>query len=60
MFNYYYKLTAAAIEGTKIESVSYPDGVTLVVKAATPEDAFDLAQSRINMNDWELDRTEDA
>ena len=60
MFNYYYKLTAAAVEGTKLETVSYPDAIVLVVKATTPDNAFELAESRINMNDWELDRTEDA
>ncbi len=60
MFNYYYKLTAEAVEGTKVEVVSYPDPIVLIVKAANIEDAFELAQSRINMNDWELDRTEDA
>ena len=60
MFNYYYKLTAAAIEGTKVETMPYPDPIVLIIKAETPEEAFDLGMSRINMADWELDRMEDA
>ena len=60
MFNYYYKLTAEAIEGTKIEVASYPDPVVLVIKAADLAEAKELGMSRINMADWELDRTEDA
>ena len=60
MFNYYYKLTEAAIEGTKVETLSYPDAVILVIKAASVEEAFEIAQSRINMSDWELDHTEEA
>jgi len=60
LYNYYYKLTAEAIEGTKAEVIAYPEPIVLVIKALTQDEAFEIGKSRINMEDWELDRTEDA
>jgi hypothetical protein len=60
LFNYHYKLKPEVTEGTKAQAPGYPGAITLVIMAATPEAAFELARARINMDDWTLDHNEDA
>ena len=59
MLKYYYKPLDSALAGTKLELVAEEDTIFVVVRAESRDDALDLAQGIINMNNWELSHSEE-
>jgi hypothetical protein len=59
LLKYYYKPLDSALAGTKLELVGKEDTIFVVVRAESRDDAFELAQAIINMNNWELSHSEE-
>lgn len=60
MFNYYFRPLAEHIAETKLAVEGQPDTVLVSVKAADEKSAREIAESVINMANWELDHVADV
>jgi hypothetical protein len=59
LLKYYYRPSEALLDDTKIKLEGNADTIRVVVQAESRDEAFEFARGIINMENWELDHSEE-
>jgi len=59
LLKYYYRPTESAIADTLIKIKGNADTIRIVVQAESRDEALEFAKVIINMQNWELDHSEE-